>query len=298
VSPNSLDPKTLILASTNNPQDAFARNRDRIAAIPLDETMHINVDVPTVVGNTLATRQARHGLRSLVEKLPEYDLEAYDNVDEYALATLHAHGDYVAATTPTESLPAMNEEAMKRRAILLADAQTMVLRGVFTPAQLSPIRGATGYRNVGSELFELAAIYRTNAAATAGHTSIKPEEIEEAVALATNLLTAAGARAQSPAAVSEASRVRSQAYTLFARAYDRVRQAVCYLRWMDGDADAFAPSLYAGRGRAKKSDTSDADQVVPAGQSTPPPPAGAAAAEPTMGTQAPNGAGASPVLKE
>jgi hypothetical protein len=39
---------------------------------------------------------------------------------------------------------------------------------------------------------------------------------------------------------------------LLANAYDQARRAITYLRWNKGDADLIAPSLYAGRGNARR----------------------------------------------
>jgi hypothetical protein len=55
--------------------------------------------------------------------------------------------------------------------------------------------------------------------------------------------------AQAEAERAAASDLRARAFTLTFRAYAQVRHAVGYLRGLEGDADTFAPPLYAGRTR-------------------------------------------------
>src|SRR5262249_54429174 len=46
-----------------------------------------------------------------------------------------------------------------------------------------------------------------------------------------------------------AADARIRAYTLFVRAYDACRRAICYLRWAEGDVDTIVPTLIVRRTR-------------------------------------------------
>ena len=63
--------------------------------------------------------------------------------------------------------------------------------------------------------------------------------------------------------VAAAAQARQRTYTLLAKAYNQVRRAVCFLRRDEGDADAVAPSLYAGRGGRKKVQSELAADAAP-----------------------------------
>ena len=85
-----------------------------------------------------------------------------------------------------------------------------------------------------------------------GHKSaIEPQELDEAEQMFERITTAYAVRASRPLTVAAAVEDRRRAYTLLVRAYDHARRAVTYLRWTEGDADAIAPSLWAGRGRRR-----------------------------------------------
>lgn len=55
------------------------------------------------------------------------------------------------------------------------------------------------------------------------------------------------ARKHRPARAS-ASDDRVRAYSLVLAAYSEVRRATSHVRWHQGDAESFAPSLWTGRG--------------------------------------------------
>jgi hypothetical protein len=94
--------------------------------------------------------------------------------------------------------------------------------------------------------------------------SLEQQELDQVENLADRLLMAVGAHKQTPAA-AQAIRVRQAAFTLLIRAYGEVRAVVAFLRHKQADADAIAPSLYAGRRTKGKS--GEGDQEKPA-QST------------------------------
>ena len=59
-----------------------------------------------------------------------------------------------------------------------------------------------------------------------------------------------------------ANDTRQRAFTLLVTAYDEVRRAVTFVRWAEGDADAFAPSLYAKSRKRRPGASDDAEGDV------------------------------------
>ena len=80
--------------------------------------------------------------------------------------------------------------------------------------------------------------------------------------------------------------MRDQAFALFAKKYDELRRAVWFVRWQEGDADEYAPSLYAGRGSRKSDETAPAEP--PAAGNVTAAPAPTAPPAPAMSAAAPN----------
>jgi hypothetical protein len=102
-----------------------------------------------------------------------------------------------------------------------------------------------------------------------GKTPVTLEALSDAGTRAVELLAAFGVREQGPASTSEAARLRQQAFTLFAAAYDDARRAVAYLRPKPGARDEIAPTFYASRGgprRAAAAERPASGNVAPAGE--------------------------------
>ena len=199
-----------------------------------------------------------------------------------------------SATDPPPKLGQMAEAATHARAVLLADANLLIMHGV-APSVIPNLQGVNGYKNVMADLIALVAIHRKNADTMANRTSIKPDELKAGEDLAATFSEAVGLHEQSPQIIAAATRTRQAAYTLFVTSYNEVRAAVQYLRRHENDADTFIPSLFAIHGNRKKStaDTKDnRNPPAPAPVVNPPVPAqagnnGAAAARVTSSEHGP-----------
>ena len=199
-----------------------------------------------------------------VKDLPSFEISKLDKLETYALATLCTHAEHKAATEPPATLVELANQAIATRAVLLADVNSLISRGLLAPSAVDGLQGVHGYKNVMMDICTLASVLKKNAAKIAERTSVKREELTTAEDLANRLGKAVGVRDQSPQTVAEAVRNRQAAFTLFIHAYEEVRAAVQYLRRKQGDADSIAPSLYLSRGQRKKTaDESPADPAVP-----------------------------------
>ncbi|NUQ75530.1 MAG: hypothetical protein HUU21_18450 [Polyangiaceae bacterium] len=134
------------------------------------------------------------------------------------------------------------------------------------------IRAGQGNLDTANDLVALAALYSSAWAQVENRSPVEWAQVERAAKLGPSILVALGARDQPAAKVSDtfnASERRDRAYTLFARAYDQCRRAASYLRWDDGDADAFAPSFFANRGNRKPGSETDDSASAPAAPENP-----------------------------
>jgi hypothetical protein len=93
-----------------------------------------------------------------------------------------------------------------------------------------------------------------SSAARRSQTPITLTEVERATQLGGLLFEALGQRKQGTdgsADPREADEQLAKAYELSFRTYDECRRAALYLRWHEGDADEFAPSLQPNRRRSR-----------------------------------------------
>jgi|SRR5690606_22576285 len=78
-------------------------------------------------------------------------------------------------------------------------------------------------------------------------------EFQRAGVLGSKLHAALGAKevgAEGRSAAQALWNLRQRAFSLFVRTYEECRRGVHFLRWHQGDADQFAPSLYRKRRRS------------------------------------------------
>lgn len=241
--------------------DALQRLASELDAVTDAELRPINIDVVSAVTTALGVAPNLAKLKDSMEKLPHYDQRLVANLEAYAFAAYEAHAQYVAATRPSEALPALQERGTMLRDRLYADVQSLVLRDVIKAEEIRQVKTSNGYRALALDLTLLVDALQRRWEAVQGKTSAQLEELLEAEQLAEDLLLAVGERQQAPAAVADASAVRARAFTLLMRAYDEVRRGVLFLRHQEGDADTLAPSLYRGRGGPRPK--GDAEEPAP-----------------------------------
>jgi hypothetical protein len=245
-------------------KETYARLLPELQTLSVDELLFINVDIPSAVATTLGALPEIRALRAEIEaKLQDFDLAAFDKLEDYAFTLNHAHTRYVSATQPADDLTAITEEGSTLRDTLLGDATALARRGLIDGNRLKDVKTVPGYKNLATDLGVLADVLGESWDKIQGKTGMDRGELDRAVRLQHRLMRVVGLREQGPAVVAAATDMRMRAYTLLARTYDQARRAVSYLRWDADDADKIAPTFFAGRGGRRKS--TEAAPVTPPG---------------------------------
>ena len=247
-------------ASSSILRQAYEQAKPEIDAVGDGDLITVSTDVVGAATTGQGVYPEVIALRPvIVQELPGFKILHLDNLKTYALALLYANGEYKTATDPPTVVAGMAETATHTRAVLLADANSLIAHGVLAPAVTNNLQGVKGYKNIMADLISLVAIHRKYADQIADRTSVKPEELTAAEDLAAKFSEAVGLREQSPQTIAVATRTRQAAYTLFVTSYNEVRSAVQYLRRHEDDADTIIPSLFAIHGTRKKAtaDTND-----------------------------------------
>jgi hypothetical protein len=237
----------------------------------------VNIDILIGVTTVLGVLPKLRLLRSQLAELKGFDLARFDRLEPYARALGHTH-TLLLRSSPTPEIAQLADQAVELRELLLTDATALAKRGLVDGNALEGLKGAVGYRNLAFDLGALSNLIRQAWGNVQGKSAVQESELNLARTLADRLLTAVGLRQFEAPVQSEAALTRAQAFTLFVKAYDQVRRAVSYLRWDEGDANEFAPSLYERRNTKSKS--SDVPEPVP------PPGPVAAPANGTLATRA------------
>lgn len=261
-------------------RDAYQTLLAEMRALPDDELMIVNLDIPTAVTTVLgALPQIRAMRPQIVAAMQTFDIAQFDKLEAYTMAAGYANSVYLAASQPSESIEKLAEEGGTVRDLLVAEAATLAQRHLIDGQRLKDLKGANGYRNLATDLFTLAAMVRDVWPTLGGKTTLQLAELDQAETLGDRLLTAVGQREQGPAVVATSAENRQRAFTLFINAYDNVRRAVTFLRWHEEDFEEIAPSLY---GRPTRRKSADAKPPVVAPTAKPAAPLSPATTQTTM----------------
>lgn len=203
-----------------------------LQALPTEDLIQVNVDIPTAVSVVLGSLPAIRSYRdAVVKSMNDFDLSAFDKLEDYAIALNEAHGNYLAATQPMDDLDTMLEEGVRLRETLLSDANALAVRGLIDGAKLLELKGPVGHKNLASDLNQLSKMFEAVWAQIPGKSAVTAAEVERASRLNLRIIRVVGLRDQNRVAVAAATDIRIRAFTLLTRAYDSVRRALNFLRW-------------------------------------------------------------------
>jgi len=251
-------------ASTNSPaqdevssellgRETLTRLMPQLLALRSDELMQITADVRSAVATILGALPKIRTYREAIQKsIPGFEVGALEVLEDAAVALHQADNDYLAAAGPSDEFDEWIAEAEHLRELLLADANNLALRGLVNGSQLDELKGANGHKNLATDLGVLASLLRSSWDRIQGKTAVQAEELARAERLSLHIVRNVGLRAQSAPIVAEATNIRVRSFTFALRSYDKLRQAISYLRWNEGDLDKIAPSVFANRGSRRK----------------------------------------------
>jgi len=234
-------------------EGAYQALLPEILAVGEEQLVPILIDIPRAVTTVLGALPRIRALRpEIVEQLPRFGLAEFDKLERYTLALSHAHALHRAAHGPTSSLATMARELTGLRRMLLSDARSLASHGLVEAARLRGCGSTPGYRALAYDVAMLVALLKEVWNEVQERTPVTLCLLYAAAAKAETLLAAVGLRDQSAPTVAQATTIRRKAFSLFLGVYARARTAVQYLRAEVGDADEIAPSLYAGRVKARR----------------------------------------------
>ena len=243
---------------------AFTRLLQTIRSFPAENYVLVNLDVMSAVRTTEGVLPKIANMKALIAQLlPQFPMELFEQLEDRALALGHAQTVHESAQQPPAILQTLSDEANAAHDVALAEANTLVKRGLIPAQALNSLKGGNGYRNLADDLFTLSETMKSAWSKISGRTSMTMEELDRMEILADQINQALGIREQMPELQAAAARDRQAAYSLFIEAYDEVRAAIAYVRRREDDVDTIMPSLYAGRNGGKKKPVIDEPKPTP-----------------------------------
>jgi hypothetical protein len=230
--------------------EAFAFVKAEILAIPEKELLPVNLDIPRAAGRGSLAAERIAPLLPELSLLAGFDIDRVARLDVYALALLHAHDLVIEVGVDKATLPALLELALPLREDMLRSSELLAHFGVVPAERVAAIRSGQGHADSADDLIALGRLFDEIWERVAGRTMVTREMVDQAPKLGAALHKALAQREveESPLVPSSDRRyVQAQAFTLFARVYHQALRGVTYLRWNEGDAHCFVPSLYPHR---------------------------------------------------
>lgn len=246
---NTLTPE---LVHAAHAAQAFATVEPEILAIPANELLLVNLDVPRAAGRGRLAAKRLMPLFPALSLLPGYDIERVRRLGVYALALHHAHDLVTEAGAGGPALQVLLTEATPLREGMLRSAELLAHYGVLSEERVAAIRSGHGHADLADDLIALGRLYEDSWERVIGMVPVTRAMVERAPVLGALIHEALAEREleESPLVQPKSRRfLEAQAFTLFSRVYDEASRGVTYLRWSEGDAHLFVPSLYPHRPR-------------------------------------------------
>lgn len=231
---------------------AFARRLAELTSLPERDVLQVNLDIPSVVATVLGALPRIRGNRAIIEKqLPSFDLRLIDELEDYALALHHAHGECLASGRPVRFPPALLAEARTVRLRMLTCLKACAASAAVDGSFLERLRGTAGNKDLATDLTLLVSVLRGNPRLFEVQYLVTPAVCQRALELATQVLACVGRRELSPHTARLLVDLRARAFSLVIRAYSEARRAIRYLRLGD-EEEEIAPSLFTRRSRGRR----------------------------------------------
>lgn len=261
-------PAATTLAAAPNPDHAavaFTTLREEIVAIPANELLPVNLDIPRAAGRGSLAAERIAPLLPELAKLHRFDFARVERLGLYALALHHAHDLATEVGADEIALHRMLVEATPLREDLLRSAELLAHFGVVGSDRVAAIRSGQGYADTADDLIALGRLFDEAWARVTGRVLVTREQVDRAPVLGGELHKALAARELQPSPLvppTDRRYVQAQAFTLFARIYDETRRGVTYLRWREDDAHLLVPTLYPHRPRRSATTPDDTSRDV------------------------------------
>lgn len=237
------------IARAENAAESYKKVEEQILALSSNDTGRVTADVPTAASIALGALANLEQLRPEFARLADGGkaIQALDSLHDYALAAFFAHLEMAPDASQGE-LARLLEQARPLRENLLRVAEGLAGFGLLSAAAVASIREGSGNLDLAKDLTQLGALFSSNWEAVSSKVPFERALVDEASRLGTVLLRTIGARE-----VGEVRRdpnngwesLRARAFRLLMNAYEELRRATQYVRWYEGDAVAYVPSLHA-----------------------------------------------------
>lgn len=230
---------------------ALESRRAHLEALDLKELRSVRLN-PRVL--QLRAIGAAHRLErfrdALIAQFGDSAAELLDSLVPAARAVAEADAR-LRGTPKRRNIKPIHAALVAKHTLLLADARSLVARGLLPAEVVRRAGDARGYRSAVRSVMLLDSVFRRHWAQIEHVTPTTRADLQTAGRLVAELAEAAATDGPTPERAAAAD-LRRRAIADAVRIYDQLRRQMTYLRWHEDDVDTLVPSLFAGRGGRKK----------------------------------------------
>lgn len=230
---------------------AYAAIGAEVAAVAPEKARGYSLDAvyAASVAQTAVARCAK--VNAALWALPGHDAPPVQMIGTYALALLYTHAQVLAGSAPTDALAKQCNEAAGYIDRFGAVTQMFVAYGALDPKVLEPVRTQRkrSYREAINALLAYAVVIEQLREKFGDKMMVSVEEVAKVRELAAAMLGSLGARVNAKGTREHWIEQRARVAALLVRAYTELRRCVEFVRFHEGDAGEYVPSLYVSGSR-------------------------------------------------
>lgn len=231
---------------------AFARTADARSALRAEDALPYTLDALHAVSRAMWIAPRLMPFRADLLALSGFDVTHLDNLETHARALRFVHAEILRRVERTNELPGLRAEAYKVRALMMAYAELLSLKGTVAPAFVAKLREGSGNRDLIEDLTVLVQeLQALPAPMLSADTPVTRAEVTRAADLANELNVRIGNTPEGNLSQAELLDERRKLGSLLVKAHAQLRRGMAYLRFEQGDAAELVPSLYVGSGKRK-----------------------------------------------
>lgn len=241
----------------DNAVESYRKVEGEILALSNDEvgrvTTHVSQAAAIALGALPNLRKLRDDFVAVFRDA-EALLDKLDRLEDYAMAAFYADVRSLPTTTESE-VQRVLERGRPMRNKLLDVAEGLVAFGLLDAVRVKNIRRGQGHRDTAQDLVALAALFNADWERLEHSVPFDRAFVVEAGSVGSDLLEAIGIQRVGVVKGTEPldwPAIRARAFRVLVNQYEPLRRAVMYLRWEQGDANAFAPALHKGRPKRRR----------------------------------------------
>jgi len=241
----------------------YARLQRKYEVIPAEQLISVNAEVTPVVSTVSAAATRLVEISAEILQLPGYSADDIPELHDCADGLDFAESQYRTSLKSMNELSDCAQEATDTRDKFVVDLRNSAVHAVIDEGYLKEFSGGPGYTAMINDIRLLLGLYRNHWQDLSGKTCRTLEELDRAEGLIHHMEHLIGLKSLGTAGLTHVAEMRNRAFTYLIKRYDRMCRAVTFVRWDQGDADKFAPSLYANRGSRKKTQPEKEDAEQP-----------------------------------